>query len=135
MEGEVCHFQKFGYCKFRESCKIRHFSQVCESLSRCNDVKHCPKIHPRSCKRFASKNGCRHNEECAYNHNDHKQLEEDNNTKEKVSRLEKMVDDLTKKVTNQETEKTEKAKELDKVVKALVRKVLSLESDMAGLET
>ena len=50
------------------------------------------------------------------------------------SRLEKMVDDLTKKVTNQETEKTEKAKELDKVVKALVRKVLSLESDITDMK-
>ena len=36
-----------------------------------------------------------------------------------------MVDDLSKKVKNQETEKV---KELDKVVKVLIRKVLSLES-------
>ena len=41
---------------------------------------------------------------------------------EKVSRLEKMVDELTKKVFSQETEKV---KELNKIVKVLVRKVLS----------
>lgn len=41
---------------------------------------------------------------------------------EKGSRLEKMVDELTKKVCSQETEKV---KELNKIVKVLVRKVLS----------
>ena len=50
---------------------------------------------------------------------------------EKVSRLEKMVDELTKKVINQETEKV---KELDKIVKVLVRKVLSLESDITEMK-
>ena len=42
-----------------------------------------------------------------------------------------MVDELTKKVFSQETEKV---KELDKIVKVLVRKVLSLESDITEMK-
>ena len=42
-----------------------------------------------------------------------------------------MVDDLTNKITNQETQKV---KELDKIVKVLVRKVLSLESEITEMK-
>ena len=131
MEDEVCHFQKFGYCKFQERCKRKHFTQVCDSLSRCKDKDKCQKRHPKNCKRFASETGCRHKEGCAYSHNVPNQFDEDNEVNEKVSRLEKMVDELTKKVFNQETEKV---KELDKIVKVLVRKVLSLESDITEMK-
>ena len=88
MEDEVCLFQKFEYCKLQDRCKRKHFTQVCDSLSRCKDTKECQTRHPRNCKTFASGNGCSHNEDCAYNHNVHHQFEEANDTKEKVSQLE-----------------------------------------------
>ena len=109
MEDEVFLFQKFGYCKFQQRCKRKHFTQVCDSLSRCKVLKECEKRHPRNCKRYASENGCRHKENCAYNHNI--KFQKADITKEKVSQLEKLVDDLTNKITNHETEKV---KELDK---------------------
>ena len=102
---------------------------MCDSLSRCKYFKQCEKRHPRNCKRFASENGCRHKENCAYNHN--VKFPEANETKEKVSQLEKLVDDLTKKITNNETEKV---KELDKIVKVLIRKVLSLEIELIEMK-
>ena len=43
MAGKVCHFQKFGYCKFQDRCKRKHLTEVCGSLSRCKDIKQCKK--------------------------------------------------------------------------------------------
>ena len=28
MEEEVCHYDKFGFCKYRKDCRKRHFSEV-----------------------------------------------------------------------------------------------------------
>ena len=98
----MCQFQKFGFCKFREGCSKRHFTQICDSLSKCKEMKHCQKRHPKNCKRFASGNGCRHEEKCAFNHQVTKHVVERNELKEKVVILEKMVADLTKKGVNKE---------------------------------
>ena len=87
------------------------------------------KRHPRNCKRLAFEKGCRHKENCAYHHN--VKFQEADKTKEKVSQLEKLVDDLTNNITNHETEKV---KELYKIVKVLVRKVLSLESKIIEMK-
>ena len=102
---------------------------MCDSLSRCKDLKECEKRHPRNCKQFASEKGCRHKENCVYNHI--VKFQEADETKEKVSQLEKLADDLTNKITNHETEKV---KELEKIVKVLVRKVISLESEIIEMK-
>ena len=38
MEGEICKFQKFGFCKFKGGCKRKHLTQICESILRCKDI-------------------------------------------------------------------------------------------------
>ena len=124
MEEEGCQFQKYGFCKFREGCKKKHFAEICDKLSRCTEIKQCQKRHPKNCKRFASGSGCRHDEQCAYHHHGNKYAEE---MRKKVETLEKMVADLTNKEVSKENEKME---QLEVVVKALVRKVLSLESEI-----
>ena len=126
-EGEVCIFQKFGFCKFQEKCIRVHFTQVCGSPSKCKDVTLCQKRHPKNCKSFSAGSGCKHGEKCAYRHNIPIHVEEHNEMKEKIVVLEKMVSELNKKMTNKETEQV---KQLDIVVKALIRKVLSLENEM-----
>ena len=120
MEGEVCMFNKFGFCKFQSECKREHYSEVCDQLSRCSNIKRCNKRHPKNCKRYVSGNGCRFQEECAYYHHGEKQ-EELNELKRKVDILEKKVAESTNK------EESEKLEQFEKVVKALTRKVLSLE--------
>ena len=44
------------------------FSQVCEDLTRCGDIKNCQERHPKTCRRFANGNDCKFEEECAYHH-------------------------------------------------------------------
>ena len=98
MEDEVCQFGKFGFCKFKESCKRKHYSEVCESLSMCTNIKECPKRHPKMCRRLNSENKCRFKEECTYNNKRINPNEDVIVLKDKVDILENTVKELTKKV-------------------------------------
>ena len=127
MEGEVCLFQKFGFCKFQGGCKRKHFQEVCDQLSKCNNIKQCEKRHPKTCKRYASGKICRFQEDCAYFHQVENQ-EGQNELQLKVDMLEKMVVQLNKK------EESKKVEKLEEVVKALCRKVLSLEGEITEMK-
>jgi hypothetical protein len=104
MEGEVCQFAKFGYCKFKESCKRTHLIQICENLSKCDDTKKCNKRHPKDCIKHASENKCRFGEDCAYSHKNMKPDGNINELKKKVDNLVKIVFDLTNKLVSMEVE-------------------------------
>ena len=119
MDGKVCPYRKFGYCKFQEECKMKHLEEVCDKNLKCKNIKECHKRHPRNCKRFTSEDGCRFNEDCAYSHQVNRQDEEQKKFKEKVDILE---------------EKVGKLDQLDIVIKALTQKVISLEHELEILK-
>ena len=93
MEDEVCQFGKFGFCRFKESCKRKHYSGVCESLSMCTNIKECPKR-----QEAYSENEFIFKEECAYNHKRINPNEVVHVLKDKVDILENTVKELAKKV-------------------------------------
>ena len=31
MEGKVCIYNKFGFCKFKDTCRNQHIMQICET--------------------------------------------------------------------------------------------------------
>ena len=84
MEEEVCMYYKFGFCKFKSTCKRQHFDQKCENLSKCRTIANCMKRHPKTCKRFALQSDCRYGKDCAYNHEESISITEDRELKEKV---------------------------------------------------
>ena len=144
----MCRFGKFGHCKYQKDCNMKHFTEVCDSLPRCTNIKSCEKRHPKRCKRFETEEGCRFQEECSYNHqienkckdlkevkekvdeleNKHKDMKD---LKDKVDVLENKVTELTNKVVNLEAKKVEP---LEKVVKAMCRKVLDLEKQIEDIK-
>ena len=124
MEDEICQFQKFGFYKFQGECKRKHLKEVCDSLSKCPNIKGCLTRHPKRCRRLESESGCRFKEKCAYNHQACKVNKEQNELKDKVRLLEEIVAQLTNKVENGKLE------QLEAVVKALIQKTLSLESEI-----
>ena len=124
MEEEVCTYAKFGFCKFRGSCKRKHFTEVCEDLSRCTEVKECQKIHPKICRRFSLEKEYRFKEYCEYTHEGSNSDNEKEVLKERVDLLEKEVNELTSILETRNLEQIEKG------VHALARKVLSLENKM-----
>ena len=66
MEVEACMHGKFGFCKFKDTCKGQHFSQTCELLSACKTIQTCQKRHPKSCKWLSNGGGCRFGKDCDY---------------------------------------------------------------------
>ena len=107
MEGEVCQFDKFGFCKHKQNCKRRHFVEECNDLSKCKVIKSCLKRHPKACKKFVTGH-CRFENDCAYKH-------------------EKLIPN------KEQVEMTEKLKQLEVVLHAMTRKVLSMEKEIKEL--
>ena len=124
MEDEVCKHGKFGFCKFKQGCKKKHFTEVCENLSRCNNMNECEKRHPKACRRFKAENECRFKKDCAYSHIESWHDQEKNMLKEKIEILENTVKDLSNSISE-----SKKLDQIEKVLHALKRKVLSLEDE------
>ena len=97
MEGDVCSYNKFGFCKHKEKCRRRHFTDECKHLFSCTNIKICFKRHPQSCKNFAY-GQCYHGKDCAYKHVEQNENEEQYVIIEKVKQLEKVGHALTRKV-------------------------------------
>ena len=98
MEDEVCKYGKFGFCKFKKRCKRRHFTEVCENLSRCTKINECEKRHPKTCRRFTVENECWFKNDCAYSHMESREVPEKNELKEKVEILKKTINYLNYKI-------------------------------------
>ena len=89
----ICNFFKYGYCKFKMSCKNKHVTLVCDD-DKCNPQK-CEKRHPRLCKYISNYGSCKLGSICAYSHKDH-------NRKNENKRLEKKLDELIAMVNKRE---------------------------------
>ena len=42
-----CLFNNYGYCKYKEECKKKHSSGICQN-PECDGK--CPERHPKHCK-------------------------------------------------------------------------------------
>ena len=96
MEDEICQYSKYGFCKFKESCKRKHFIEDCKELSNCHQVKICPRRHPKPCKRFAS-GYCRFQKDCSYSHEIIPKVTVKCEHTETINILEKIVREITLK--------------------------------------
>ena len=66
MSGQVCMFDKFGFCKWEGSCKKVHLKETC-LLEEC-DSRKCQKRHPRPCKFFTERGNCKYGGGCRFDH-------------------------------------------------------------------
>ena len=71
MSGEVCMFDKFGFCKWNTSCTKVHLKEHC-LLEECESRK-CQKRHPRPCKLLV-RGYCKYGENCRFDHRPPKYL-------------------------------------------------------------
>ena len=76
MGDMVCRFSKFGYCKYKESCHKRYFTEECPDLSKCQNIKNCPKIHPKICKQYVSGSYYIFKSDCSYDQKESTNKEE-----------------------------------------------------------
>ena len=67
MAGEnVCKNNKFGFCKFKDTCRFHHINTICDTI-KC-DIQFCEKRHPRKCKYFDKYSRCKFGIFCKYSH-------------------------------------------------------------------
>ena len=121
----ICNFFKYGYCKFKMSCKNKHVTIVCDD-ENCNPQK-CEKRHPRLCKYISNYGSCKLGSICAYSHKDHNRKDENKRLEKKLDELIAMVhkkDDIIEDLVKKNKEKeaiidklVKDVKELDKIVK------------------
>ena len=96
MTQKVCNYEKFGYCRMKETCSDYHPIDVCsEKLCR---ISRCRKRHPKPCIFFQS-GSCKYDDFCKYSHED-----ETKDLKAKVIKLEEMNKLLHERVSNIEKE-------------------------------
>ena len=108
MEDEVCIFDKFGFCRFKSTCKRKHFDQKCEDLSSCKIFKSCMKRHPKNMYKVCSfQDVSRFGSTCAYNNKEINSNTEDSEMKEKVKLLEAVVQKMFLNVIKLEAEVNE----------------------------
>ena len=93
---------KFGFCKFKEQCKRKHYSEICQDFKVCQTIKTCPKRHPKRCKKNLSENGCNFGSDCAYRHGINNDTIKADETDAKIDRLEKIVIEMASKLVSKE---------------------------------
>ena len=96
MTGEICLFNKFGFCNNGDRCKRIHLKEVC--YSRECFYKDCDKRHPRPCRFFIQDGFCKFNFRCTYSHRLPKNVEDQIH---KVEALEKKTEMLHKQIEDQ----------------------------------
>ena len=89
---KICKFFKFGFCKFKSSCKNKHVLELCND-KKCN-IYLCEKRHPRNCKYYERFGNCKLGSICAYAHKE--------NESKIVEKLEQQVDELCQIVLKKE---------------------------------
>ena len=110
----ICFFNKYGFCKYMETCRKYHESKKCEN-SVC-EIKDCPLRHPIICKYFKDFGYCKFNEWCKFSHD----------VKRDVSKENDEIKNLEEKLTIVETDlkrKSEKISKLEEDIKEIKYKV------------
>ena len=133
----LCLFNKFGYCKFRETCRKNHINKICDESS-C-EINTCKERHPRICRYFQNYGRCKFSP-CAFKHevsmNDNERLEKDiKDLSDKIHALEeiiktkeKTIDEITANLLDMERKQSESSRESN--VEAFDEKVDAFEKKL-----
>jgi hypothetical protein len=65
MAPKLCQNYKYGHCKYGNSCKLRHNSQIC--VDKSCEKYNCEKRHPRECFWYKQYGRCKFSP-CSYSH-------------------------------------------------------------------
>ena len=94
----VCLFNKYGFCKFRETCRKIHYREIC--IEDSCETSSCTKRHPRKCKYFEIYKRCKFGTFCLFSHetNDVTNLDDVKELKDQIDALQNHVDKLENEI-------------------------------------
>ena len=92
----VCKYEKFGFCKERNSCSRYHPTALCDKDS-C-DVTSCNKRHPMVCRNF-TKGECRFGSACKFDHRKQRNVKD---LEDKFEKLEREMNNLKQRVDDKD---------------------------------
>ena len=122
-QENVCSFNKYGFCKFGETCRRRHISEKCYKKS-C-EVRKCSLRHPRICKFYRDFGYCKFGEWCCFVHktsNDDKVKE----LSDKMKTMENKCSDLEKQLAEKDGENKHLGEEIDRKIEAFESKMSTI---------
>ena len=99
MEIKVCRRNKYGYCKYGETCHFRHEKEICIQ-NNCN-IFDCERRHPKVCKWYLEYGRCKFSSYCKFRHTNIKNFEEIVN---KIELNAKKLAEIDKRIVNFEKE-------------------------------
>ena len=108
-QSTVCRYNKFGFCRFKEVCRKRHFSELCVS-HEC-DVSSCEKRHPKKCK-YHMQRRCKFGLDCMFVHIVEQNVDE--RMDDKVKQLENEIKNKTEEINEQNNKICELESKLEK---------------------
>ena len=106
-----CERNKFGYCRYNNTCRFRHIDEVCEKES-C-ESEQCDKRHPKECIYFKTFNRCKFGDYCKYSHKIVDKTRDIFDLKEKFDNLTNMVECLRKEIQYIKEENIKLKKEIE----------------------
>ena len=121
--------QKYGFCKYKESCTKKHLNEECKDLT-CKSKGSCDKRHPKLCKRYTQEKSCPFGETCGYLHKEKEKSPEETKLMTRIEQLEAVV----KEKSTAEMKMEDAVRGLEKVVKAMSRKVICLEKEIISIK-
>ena len=140
MELKVCKRNKYGYCRYGDTCHFRHEMKICIE-NNCN-IFDCEKRHPRVCRWYQEYGRCKFTTFCKFRHIDIKSFEDivikmehyGNKLAEidkKLENLEKEENDIFEKQSEGRLQKFEtKLNEIFKVLEEKDLKIAALEASL-----
>ena len=124
----MCGHFKFGFCKYKESCRKKHIKEICENSSCV--IKICNLRHPKICKFYREFGRCKFTDGCAFKHIvfDNILAKRVDNLEKKLNEKDKQIKQLTDSQNDIKQRLAEKENDFEKLNKMLNEMVLKVEN-------
>ena len=123
VQGNICRFNKFGFCKYGNKCFRKHENKLCENKN-C-EVESCPLRHPKLCRFYLQFNYCKFGTFCRYRHEKFS-----NEVSDEIENLKYTIECLKNEIAKQDKE----IDNIDKEIKDLKEKNKDLEKENQELK-
>ena len=102
MVMKICRRNKYGYCKYGDTCHFKHVKEICKD-NKCN-IFNCEKRHPKVCSWFQEYGRCKFTTYCKFKHPNINNFDE---IVDKIELNENKLDEINKMLKIIEKEEVE----------------------------